>query len=201
MDNINDEKIKANSEIIELHAEIPKKNCDKQFKCDKCSRILSTNKTLKNHIAICKGVTNILECHICHEILKNPTAKSRHIKSHIIEEPIEESIKEPIVINNAIDINTKIKTIHYKYNKIPQSVRISVWDTYIGRTIGETNCFVCNNIKISQFDFHCGHVIAEKKGGEISLSNLRQICKSCNCSMGTQNLNEYKEKYFNFKKE
>jgi 5-methylcytosine-specific restriction endonuclease McrA len=195
VDNTNVEKIKSTSENIELEAEIPKEIYDKKFKCDKCSRILSSNKILKNHTAICKGVSNILECHICHEILKNPTAKSRHIKNHIIE--------EPIVINNAIDkdinaldINTKIKTIHYKYHKIPQSVRISVWDTYIGRTIGETNCFVCNNIKISQFDFHCGHVIAEKNGGELSLSNLRPICKSCNCSMGTQNLNEYKEKYF-----
>ena len=43
--------------------------------------------------------------------------------------------------------------------------------------------------------FHCGHIIAESKGGELSVNNLKPICQSCNSSMGTQNMDEYIEKY------
>jgi len=28
-------------------------------------------------------------------------------------------------------------------------------------------------------DFHCGHVIAEKYGGELNISNLKPICSKC----------------------
>ena len=43
--------------------------------------------------------------------------------------------------------------------------------------------------------FHCGHIIAESKGGELSVNNLKPICQSCNSSMGTQNMDEYIKKY------
>ena len=35
--------------------------------------------------------------------------------------------------------------------------------------------------------FHCGHIIAEAKGGETIVSNLKPICQNCNSSMGTTN--------------
>jgi len=44
-------------------------------------------------------------------------------------------------------------------------------------------------------DFHCGHVIAEAKGGETVIENLRPICKKCNLSMGTDNLNDFRKRY------
>ena len=47
-------------------------------------------------------------------------------------------------------------------------------------------------------DFHCGHVIAEKYGGELNISNLKPICSKCNTSMGTENMNDFK-KLFNKK--
>ena len=71
-----------------------------------------------------------------------------------------------------------------------------VWDTYIGSSIGESNCFCCEHQKIRQIEFHCGHVIAEKNGGETNIDNLRPICAQCNLSMGTMNMNDYKKKYF-----
>jgi len=36
-------------------------------------------------------------------------------------------------------------------------------EKYIDLSIGQTMCTVCNTNTISQFSFHCGHVIAEKK--------------------------------------
>ncbi|NDG68463.1 MAG: hypothetical protein EB135_03170, partial [Proteobacteria bacterium] len=43
----------------------------------------------------------------------------------------------------------------------------------------------------TQSIFECGHIIAEAKGGETSLENLRPICSTCNKSMKTINMNDY----------
>lgn len=79
--------------------------------------------------------------------------------------------------------------------KIPQAIRIQVWDRYMGKETRTGNCFAgCNRI-IDIADFECGHVLAEAKGGDQSLENLRPLCHLCNRSMGTMNLNEWIEKY------
>ena len=43
--------------------------------------------------------------------------------------------------------------------------------------------------------FHCGHVIAEKNGGSIEITNLRPICQICNSSMGTTNMDVFVKSY------
>ena len=53
----------------------------------------------------------------------------------------------------------------------------------------------CKSSKISQLNFHCGHIISDKKGGEITVDNLRPICNQCNSSMGTMNMNEFIKKH------
>jgi hypothetical protein len=157
-------------------------------KCSKCLRVLSTKKTLKGHMKVCKGTANSLQCHNCFEIFMNHWSKSRHLKKCLPHVDIpEEVIEEPTP--EQVDI--------YKKKCIPQSVRITVWDTYIGISIGQTHCYVCKTNLINQFNFHCGHVIAEKNGGSCEITNLRPICKSCNSSMRTTNLEDYKLKYFN----
>lgn len=79
---------------------------------------------------------------------------------------------------------------------IPKSMRIAVWNTYIGEEIGRTKCLVCRHVDITQMNFHCGHVIAEACGGKTCVENLRPICATCNLSMRTMNMNEFSEKYF-----
>ena len=81
---------------------------------------------------------------------------------------------------------------------IPKPIRIQVWNEYIGEENGIGHCNVCSDeIKITNFD--CGHIISAKDGGENIVKNLAPICRTCNLSMGTDNLNEFKEKYFNNK--
>jgi 5-methylcytosine-specific restriction endonuclease McrA len=79
---------------------------------------------------------------------------------------------------------------------IPKSMRVAVWNTYIGETIGRAKCLVCGHMDITQMNFHCGHVIAEVNGGKVSIENLRPICASCNLSMRTTNMHEFAQKYF-----
>ena len=81
---------------------------------------------------------------------------------------------------------------------IPKPLRVRVWNKYIGEERGIGKCNVCaSQIKVSNFD--CGHIIAAIDGGEDIIHNLVPICRLCNLSMGKQNLNDFKNKYFNDK--
>jgi hypothetical protein len=181
-------KIHNYQETINIDESLNVKNNEEnietdKFKCDKCDKQLSCKKTLNNHIKICKGVKSALECHNCHEIFASRQSKAYHLnKCTLPPEPINEVIEE---------------SIKYKKTPIPQSLRKAVWNTYIGREIGETKCPVCKNSIISPFEFHCGHIVAEIKGGKTCLENLRPICKSCNSSMKTFNLETYQKQFFN----
>ena len=60
----------------------------------------------------------------------------------------------------------------------------------------EAKCFCCQAEKVDARSFQCGHVIAESKGGDLTIKNLRPICQPCNSSMGTRSMNEFTKEYF-----
>jgi len=82
-----------------------------------------------------------------------------------------------------------------KKETIPKIVKNNVWHTYIGRSITECECLLGCGDMISQIHFDCGHVVAEAKGGKVTVENLRPICGTCNKSMGTNNMLEFIDKY------
>ena len=55
---------------------------------------------------------------------------------------------------------------------------------------GEGKCYVCSGT------IDCRHVIAVSNGGSNDISNLNAICSSCNKSMGTKNMDEFKTKFY-----
>ena len=79
----------------------------------------------------------------------------------------------------------------YKKKNIPKKLKDLVWSKYVGDFIGKTKCLCCGCTYIKMNEFHCGHVIAESKGGATNLKNLRPICAGCNLSMGSKNFYEY----------
>lgn len=81
---------------------------------------------------------------------------------------------------------------------IPKTVRIQVWNRWVGENYGKSKCYVCNQQDIYATHFECGHVRSVKENGEnISVENLRPICRSCNSSMGIKNLENFKTIFFN----
>ena len=84
---------------------------------------------------------------------------------------------------------------------VPKSLKDKLWDTTFGASAGEGLCYVCGII-INSKCFEAGHVISVYDGGETNLQNLKCICSTCNKSMGTRNLEEFKRLYFpqNFNK-
>lgn len=86
-----------------------------------------------------------------------------------------------------------------KKKSIPKVLKDLVWDKNIGKEKGIGECYVCNQ-EIDSKRFHCGHIISEKNGGETQLDNLKPICATCNLSIGTQHMDEFKKTFFSEKK-
>ena len=85
---------------------------------------------------------------------------------------------------------------HYVINKrlsIPKEIREKCWMAYNKTSIGK--CYVCSQ-ELSSFNMEAGHVNSVYYGGDNSLNNLRPICRSCNISMGTENLYKFKERNY-----
>ncbi len=82
-----------------------------------------------------------------------------------------------------------------KKQSIPKSVRTHVWDLYIGSDINKHRCVCCKKTHITITNFDVGHVLSERDGGTLEISNLRPICSVCNHSMGCTNMVDFVKKY------
>jgi hypothetical protein len=78
--------------------------------------------------------------------------------------------------------------------KIPKTVRDTLWKNHFDASL-EGNCYVCNT-SINYHNFHAGHIISVRNGGTDNITNLKVLCISCNLSMGVNDLNDFKQKYF-----
>lgn len=78
---------------------------------------------------------------------------------------------------------------------VPKTVKDRLWDTTFGPEAGQGLCYVCG-LQINSKRFEAGHIISVYHGGSTTLDNLKCICSTCNKSMGTQNLENFKLTYF-----
>jgi len=83
-------------------------------------------------------------------------------------------------------INLFNRKPEYKRVPVPKKMRIELWNKY-NKDNPTGFCYCCGEL-ISKNGWHAAHVIAEVKGGETTLDNLRVTCQHCNLSMGSQNL-------------
>lgn len=135
----------------------------------------------------------------------NCTKKQNILKNK--KELYKKALEKLYEYGEEIDISKYTKksySLHPPYEEkskrktIPKAVKNSVWNTYIesndpNKLIGK--CFVGCGCEITIANFELGHVKAYSKGGSDKVNNLRPICSTCNKSMGTMNLLEFKEKY------
>jgi len=149
--------------------------------------IMTDGNILRNNTDFeCVGCNNydesfipLLNAKCYHSIVK------KYKESKIISKPKKRKI------NNSS--NKRPKKI--KRKTIPQPLRRQVWETYNGYKYN-VKCYCCKHNNINPFQFECGHVVADAKGGSINVNNLRPICSSCNKSMGTNNLYDFKKTFF-----
>jgi hypothetical protein len=77
---------------------------------------------------------------------------------------------------------------------IPKKIRGRVWVSAFGAAeVGTCDC--CGE-EISAEAWECGHVLAAASGGKDTPDNLRPVCRTCNRSMGTMHMDEFKSRYY-----
>lgn len=78
---------------------------------------------------------------------------------------------------------------------IPKKVRASLWKRdFDSSTAGKCYCCAMNIEALG--DWEAGHIVSVKEGGTDTLDNLRPVCKSCNRSMGTENMDAFKARCY-----
>ena len=164
---------------------------EKLFECNYCHKKLTSKARLAYHDNICKEKQNFDE----------KDQRIKKLEQDILE--LSEKFKKTLLevkinmkkLGKQLNIFNQVEPEKYKKVRVPKSMKMSVWYTYVGREVGVQKCMCCETHEITQGEFECAHVIAEKKGGPNTIENLRPICSTCNKSMRTMNLFEYKEKY------
>lgn len=81
-----------------------------------------------------------------------------------------------------------------KRKNVPKKIREKVWSNEFG-TSPEGYCVCCKE-GITTDTWECAHIIAHDCGGLEEESNLRPTCRSCNRSMGTENLWAFKARCY-----
>lgn len=162
-------------------------NCINKLQCIYCDMVFTRKDNLMKHMKErCKTKKNIQE-------EENNLTITKNIYNEIIENNkifINKINKYESIINNLIS-EPKIKI---KKEKIPQTLRFTIWEKYLGKN-NEGKCLCCKNSTISITNFDCGHIVSNKEGGKIHIDNLKPICRLCNLSMGTMNMNDFMKKY------
>jgi len=104
-----------------------------------------------------------------------------------------EDIRSGDIFPEKLKKEEKEQGLNQPRKQIPQSVKNELWMNHFGDRF-HGKCFVCKK-HIRKDQFEVGHVISVQAGGSDTLDNLRPICITCNRSMGTENLDDFKKRY------
>ena len=82
-----------------------------------------------------------------------------------------------------------------KRKAIPKKIRGEAWKIqFADSTKGE--CFCCKKVIDVFENWHAGHIKSYANGGSDTADNLRPVCGSCNLSMGTENMDDFKARFY-----
>ena len=82
-----------------------------------------------------------------------------------------------------------------KRRRLQSAVRFGVWNSAFGERNAVGQCYCCSR-EVTQQSFDAGHVKSVAEGGSDHVSNLRVVCRNCNLSMGTQDMEAFKTNHF-----
>lgn len=175
-----------------------KKNQTKleQEKCSQCDKAI-TKQNMKRHLEVCRKKENLTKStsNAVEDVLVQAMMNNEEIQAFIVQ-AIDDAMKKHLSTNVGVIPLNQNNVKGKKKQKVTHALKVNVWDRYVGDTIGKTKCHCCQNVDITQHNFHCGHVQAEALGGTLHIDNLRPICGVCNNSMGTQNMFEFQREFF-----
>ena len=173
-----DNLIKA--EIIKFYESLN----NKYIKLDKLNKKIKETKDSKQ----VKETTNSKQV--------KETTNFKQVKETTNSKPVKETTDSKTVKETKDSKIIKDKPVKEKKTKekIPATVKNTLWRKYFNDNM-DAKCQCCLSESISIKNFDCGHIISEKNGGSVSIDNLKPICRLCNSSMSTMNMQEFINKY------
>ena len=193
----------------------------KEYRCKYCNKNYSNNSHMNRHIKTCKiriqkekddeDIKNkmiknfkeqvlLLQKHIYklendNNILKlkNDNLKIENLNNNE-NKNFNDNLKNDNLKNENENKNLNENKNKSKSQKIPSTLRHKIWVSHNGK-VYESNCYCCSK-EINITNFHCGHIISRKDNGPTNEDNLRPICSDCNSSMGSQNMETFKNVFF-----
>jgi 5-methylcytosine-specific restriction endonuclease McrA len=78
---------------------------------------------------------------------------------------------------------------------IPKKIRGLTWKEHFGDSMRGA-CFCCKKTLEALDEWHAGHIVSHANGGKDTVANLRPVCISCNLSMGTENMDDFKARCY-----
>jgi hypothetical protein len=171
------------------------------YSCNLCDYNSSSRTGFCNHKKTKKHIKNTIKFENNEtKKIENDIIFSRDKEIQLLNDKIKSLESERDSLSKYVDLLTKNDNIKKKIKKykskeiIPATVKNTLWRKYFNENItGKCCCCKVENISIKNFD--CGHVISEKNGGIVKLDNLKPVCRLCNSSMSTMNMDEFIKKY------
>jgi hypothetical protein len=117
-------------------------------------------------------------------------------KEQFVSEKKETISEQTVECEPEVDMSTTNDPLFVKKRTIPKHIKTLVWNKHIGANHVNAKCISCKEEQIDCRNFHCGHVLSESNGGDMTINNLRPICSHCNLSMGTRSMNEFTFEFF-----
>lgn len=185
----------------------------KKYACPHCNSRFGYNQSMNKHIKSCKdnpmNAKDANDSKTKIEDMSNNTDTQNEVSN--LQQTIDEQRQlihflrkeNEILLSSQVQVVLKIDSSNptisnlqkYRKKKISHTVKISCWNAHVGESIAKTKCMCCQNVDITQHNFHCGHIVAESNGGSCEINNLLPICNVCNASMGCMNMNEFRTTY------
>jgi hypothetical protein len=169
----------------------------------KCHKNYNNNDMLIMSNSMIYGINDLIKVELIkfYESLNNKYVKLDKLNKKISktkeEKPVKEKPVKEVKEKPVKEVKEKpVKEAKEKKvkEKIPATVKNTLWIKYFNDKItGICQCCLSESISIKNFD--CGHIISEKNGGTVSIDNLKPICRLCNSSMSTMNMQEFINKY------
>jgi 5-methylcytosine-specific restriction endonuclease McrA len=142
------------------------------------SRCFYEKKDLENDFMLWQLSKTLDDCVSFQQVVKSKLAIPKNNIDEMLKKEEEKKTEKPV-----------------KHKAIPKKTREALWTVQFGDST-KGGCYCCKAEITALGTWHAGHVVAQSNGGADTVDNLRAICLPCNLAMGSEHMDEFKNRCY-----